>query len=106
MSDHYERKDINARAVAASGIILATGIFGIQLLLRSGFIYLHHRQVAESNEGPIPADFLRSNSPEQELAKYHQEVDQVLNHYGWVNREKGIVRIPIEEAMKRISHEE
>jgi hypothetical protein len=30
------------------------------------------------------------------------EEDLVLSSYGWVDKEKGIVRIPIEAAMRRV----
>jgi hypothetical protein len=29
----------------------------------------------------------------------HQEEDEVLNHYGWVDPDRGVVRIPVERAL-------
>ena len=37
-----------------------------------------------------------------ELAKLQDKQRHELSNYGWVNRDAGIIRIPIEEAMKEI----
>ena len=37
-----------------------------------------------------------------ELAKLQDKQRYELSNYGWVNRDAGIIRIPIEEAMKKI----
>ena len=37
-----------------------------------------------------------------ELAKLQDKQRHELSNYGWVNRDAGIIRIPIEEAMKQI----
>jgi len=46
-----------------------------------------------------PAPRLQSN-PLQDLAQMRAEEDAVLNSYGWVDRNAGIVRVPIERAME------
>src|SRR4051812_22682509 len=37
-----------------------------------------------------------------DYASYFSGQQQLLNHYRWVDRNAGVVRIPIEQAMKRI----
>lgn len=37
-----------------------------------------------------------------ELVKLQDKQRHELSNYGWVNRDAGIIRIPIEEAMKQI----
>jgi hypothetical protein len=38
--------------------------------------------------------------PARDLAQFRAEEDLALGSYGWVDKEKGIVRIPIERAMR------
>ena len=38
--------------------------------------------------------------PAQDLAAVRAEEDRTLTTYGWVDEQAGIVRIPIDEAMK------
>jgi hypothetical protein len=41
-------------------------------------------------------------NPPADLAALHAEEDAILDTYGWVDRENGVVRIPIERAMQLI----
>lgn len=50
-----------------------------------------------SNEPP-PEPRLLTNEPKN-LEEVRKEEEQVLGSYGWVNKDQGVVRIPIEEAM-------
>lgn len=52
---------------------------------------------------PNPVD---QQTAEQELATMKVEEDFVLNSYGWVDRQGGIVRIPIERAMQLMVEDE
>jgi hypothetical protein len=38
-----------------------------------------------------------------DLAKLRAAEEQLLHSYGWVDRKKGVVRIPIDEAMKMLA---
>ncbi len=42
------------------------------------------------------------NNPGVDFQRFLQEQDEKLNRYGWVDRQRGIVQIPIDEAMKRL----
>jgi len=45
-----------------------------------------------------PAPRLQVTAP-KDLTQYKAAQDEILNGYGWVDRQGGIVRIPIERAM-------
>ena len=45
-----------------------------------------------------PEPRLQVNAPE-DLKKLHEQEDSVLNSYGWVDKQNGIVRIPIGRAI-------
>jgi len=41
----------------------------------------------------------KPGAPELELRQLRAEEERILGHYGWVNEEGGIARIPVERAM-------
>jgi len=41
-----------------------------------------------------------SDTPETDMLRMRQNEDRVLHTYGWVEKNKGIVHIPVEEAKK------
>ena len=43
--------------------------------------------------------------PSEDLVKFRAEEDKRLDGYYWVDKEKGIVHIPIERAMKKVAAE-
>jgi hypothetical protein len=49
-----------------------------------------------------PQPRLQTN-PSQDLVKFRAEEDKRLDSYYWVDKEKGIVHIPIERAMKEVA---
>jgi hypothetical protein len=57
---------------------------------------------AVSTGEPPPAAFPKESFPAQgfTLQEYRQEMGSRLDSYGWVDREKGIARVPIELGMK------
>ena len=40
--------------------------------------------------------------PQQELRDLRAKQEGLLNGYGWVNKEGGVARIPIDEAMRMV----
>jgi hypothetical protein len=43
--------------------------------------------------------------PSEDLAKFLADEDKRLNTYYWIDKQKGIVHIPIEQAMKEVAEE-
>jgi hypothetical protein len=41
--------------------------------------------------------------PQAELQRFRDEEEKWLNTYGWIDKQKGIVHIPINEAMKKLA---
>lgn len=56
-----------------------------------------------TNEAP-PEPRLLNNEPAN-LEEVRRGEDEVLESYGWVDKERGVVRIPIEEAMALVVKE-
>jgi hypothetical protein len=56
---------------------------------------------AGRQDGRPPAPRLQDN-PQQELRELRARQESLLNGYGWVDKEAGVARIPIEDAMKMV----
>lgn len=49
---------------------------------------------------PLPPEPRLQPKPENDLQQYLREERSELNSYGWVDRQNGVVHIPIDRAMK------
>ena len=108
-SPRHEVTDVDPRAIARSGAILA-GTIVVTLLLVYGFMeYLSARRakldvpvspLARPQIPPIPR--LQVN-PAEELAAMRAREEEILNSYGWIDREEGLVRIPIARAKELLA---
>jgi hypothetical protein len=54
---------------------------------------------AAQGERLPPAPRLQQN-PRNELLEFRRDEQALLEGYGWMNREEGVVHIPIEDAMR------
>ena len=106
----HETSDVNIRAVLAFGLgLLVAGVFihfGIWLL----FLFFTSREARVAPEFPLavglekrlpPEPRLQTN-PRQDLRDLRKQEDEILNGYGWVDKNAGVARIQIEEAMKLV----
>lgn len=102
-TSHPETRDVRPRA-----LLLFAGGLVIFLLVSLAALYflfkpeaLWPRPGAErTDSGASPA---LSTSPYQDLAAIRRDEEAELEKLAWVDRAKGISRIPIEEAMKLIA---
>ncbi|MGO9258738.1 MAG: hypothetical protein ACLQU1_20820 [Bryobacteraceae bacterium] len=96
----YEVRDVNAWAVGkfAIGLVLLC-IFAIVVLL-GFFNYLEtsHGPIAGTARDLRPQPRLES-TPVPDLKAMRDAEDKILNSYGWVDQPKGVVRIPIAQAI-------
>ena len=53
-----------------------------------------------ASEKQIPPAPRVDDHPAVELKELHRYEDTFLNTYGWTDKQKGIVRIPIDQAME------
>ncbi len=106
---HHEHSDVNIVAILGFGAALFVVAAVVHLLIYVLFGYFNSRENARvPPEYPLAASQGRREPPEprlqidprQDLADLRAKEDQQLSSYGWVDRNAGIVRIPIEAAMK------
>jgi hypothetical protein len=97
----YERADVPLRLVGALAAGLFVFIGGAPLLLLA--IYSDSpRLIDKAPHLTPPAPRLQSN-PVADLAALRTKETLQLTTYGWADRERGIVHIPLDEAMKRVA---
>ncbi|HJT81725.1 MAG TPA: hypothetical protein VJ719_11040 [Chthoniobacterales bacterium] len=105
----YETRDANVRLIVGFAAGLIAAAIAIHLALAG--LYKLFEQQHPSPDAPsriafdtrivAPEPQLQIN-PQQDLAKFESDQNALLNSYGWVNREQGVIRIPIERAMDLI----
>jgi len=101
----HETSDANIRNLIIFGVCLALLVIAGLVVSRSVFHYLASRQGLGPPASPFenvrmlpPGPRLQVAAP-QDLKQYKAAQDEILNNYGWVDRQAGIVRIPIDRAM-------
>lgn len=106
-----ERRDVSARGVLAFGLVLLAflglilaAVAGLQILVTG---YWPSFQPAESGQAVNPAASLppppRPEAiPGQTLQSVRATEAALLNTYEWIDRDAGIVRLPIDRAMDLI----
>ena len=106
-----EASDVNALSVAGfgAGLIVAAALihFFVWLL----FMYFSTREaqrtapefpLATGQIERLPPEPRLQTNPREELRELQAQEDAVLGSYGLVDKDRGVVRIPIDEAMKLI----
>jgi hypothetical protein len=106
----HEASDVDIRAIFqfAGGLV----VLGIVSALIVGLLfgYLTRREdrasgqpnypLAASQEERLPPEPRLQATPRQDLNDLRAAEDATLKSYQWVDRNAGVVRIPIDEAMK------
>ena len=58
--------------------------------------------LAVNREAPLPAAPRLQQFPRNEIYEFRLKEEAELHGYGWVDKNAGVVHIPIEEAMRRV----
>ena len=107
---HHEESDVNIRGVLMFGGALIVAAIVIHLVVGGLFKYFDIREarqatpeypLAAAQENRLPPEPRLQTNPRQDLADLRAREDQALTGYTWVDRNAGIVRIPIDEAIKK-----
>ena len=99
----YEQSDWH---IGATGLAYL-GIFVFLVIAAFVIIAAFPRTVSDVSRTLTvePAQPRLQTNPSEDLAQFRVDEDKQLNSYYWVDKQKGIVHIPIEEAMKRVAAE-
>jgi hypothetical protein len=106
----HEASDFNFRAVVTFGgglLVLGAVVYFVVWLF---FGYLTRRAdrasadlaypLAVGQDDRLPPEPRLQANPRQDLKDLREAEEARLKSYGWVDRDAGVVRIPIDEAMK------
>ena len=106
---HHETTDVNFRGIVGFGVgLMVTGIL-VAFVVWVLFKYFDSREahrvapeypLAATQESRLPPEPRLQTNPREDLQDLRTQEDRILNSYGWVDKNAGIARIPIEEAMK------
>jgi hypothetical protein len=106
---HHESTDVDLRGVLMFAAGLVVVAIAIHLLVWVMFRFFEAREarqavieypLAATEGNRLPPEPRLQTNPRQDLLDLRAEEDRILHSYGWVDRNAGIVRIPIEEAMR------
>jgi hypothetical protein len=109
MAVRYETSDVQvARVVRAGvGLIAIVAVFFALMWMFEG-VLLRSVDTAEAPRHPLASTPARTEppiprlqpDPRADLLALRAQEDAVLNNYAWVDKGRGIVRVPIERAMQ------
>jgi hypothetical protein len=110
-SVNFEHRDVNARSMA--WVLAAIVVTAIVLHLVLYFLYEESRSGSvESGRIPKATEPTRQQTssqpklqvdPSTDIDQLRREENKKLTTYGWIDKDKGVVRIPIEQAMRSIA---
>lgn len=88
------------------GIGLLAGIAVSLIALAAGGLLLVFPHAVQDQPKalttPMPAPTLQTD-PAADMRAYRAEAERRLHSYGWVDRDRGIARVPIEDAMRHVA---
>ncbi len=104
---NYEESDAQFRGIFWSGVGLFA-VIGFSFLLIIGLFNFLESWHGKSSKPISPLAELQQPpsgprlqvDPELDLEQFKVIEDSLVNSYGWVQKEAGVVRIPLDEAMK------
>jgi hypothetical protein len=106
---HHETSDVDIRAIFGfgGGLIVVAAVIHFVVWLLFGY-FTSREALRVPSEYPLavsqgertPPEPRLQTAPREDLRELRAAEDTALGSYGWVDRNAGIVRIPIDEAMR------
>ena len=106
---HHEESDVNIGGLFGFAGGLTVIIIVVCLIVGLLFKFYAAREgrtapaefpLAAQQENRLPPEPRLQINPRQDLSDLRSQEDRTLASYGWVDKNAGTVRIPIEQAMK------
>jgi hypothetical protein len=97
----YERSDADPRLIGGLALGVAAFLAVTPFLLLA--VYPGSRHIRTVTTQRLPPEPRLQVAPKVDLARLRTAENKRLESYGWADRERGIARIPIEQAMKLVS---
>jgi hypothetical protein len=109
----HEASDVDVRRILGFGLGLLVTAVAVHVLVWLLFLYFSGREAARlapasplsaGQDARVPPEPRLQTNPREDLRELRAREDELLTNYAWVDKTAGIVRIPIEEAMKIIAN--
>jgi hypothetical protein len=106
---HHEESDVNIAAIFGfgGGLIVVAAVVLLVVYVLFGFFDGRARlgapaeyPLAVQQGDRLPPEPRLQTNPREDLSELRAREDGILESYGWVDKNAGVVRIPIEVAMK------
>jgi hypothetical protein len=106
---HHETSDVNIRGIFGFAVGLVIVALVVHFVVWLMFVYFGAREarstprqfpLAAAQGQRVPPEPRLQTNPRQDLIDMRTGEDAILDTYSWVDKNQGVVRIPIEEAMK------
>ena len=92
----YERSDAAPWLIASIALGIAVFLLATPFVIRAGYPWaIRQAGIRDLPRPPAPRLEVK---PGESLAALHAREDIALSHYGWADRQHGVVRIPIDRA--------
>src|SRR5262247_384808 len=111
----HEPNTVNIPGVVKFLVWLSVAVMVAALLMWG---LLHYFDKRKAQEAPPPSPLApearlppeprlqgapgSASSPTEDIRRFREQEDRMLNSYGWIDQQRGIIRIPIEQAKKLI----
>lgn len=103
----HEKSEVSVRFIVISLSVLLVGTFLVALLVIGIFRFFSYtyqtQESAKQSQQQIPPQPRIEVEPWQQLIDVHAREDHVLSSYAWVDKQQGIVRIPIDQAIDALA---
>jgi hypothetical protein len=109
---HYEATDVTVRPIFKSLGVLVFGTVLVVALLYPLFVRFRSSlargdaappPMGRHEAGRLPAEPRLQTKPVADLSAIRVEDERLLSGYAWVDESRGVVRIPIEVAMRMVA---
>lgn len=104
----YERTDANVWLIvkfliwlAVSAAVIHVGLgFMYELLIQQAMETEQPYPLAAGQEQQLPPAPRLQQFPQNDYYQFRLDEESLLQRYGWMNRDAGVVHIPVDEAMR------
>jgi hypothetical protein len=107
--ENHETSDVDINAVFKFGAGLVITFVVVSAIVFGLFRYFQAREshgepaeypLAVGQDNRLPPEPRLQTNPREDLQELRTKEDELLKSYGWVDKNAGVVRIPIEDAIR------
>jgi hypothetical protein len=105
----FEKTDVDAGGLLKAGFVIVMVTIATVFFLYWLYFVFVRQEASRQPPPPVlrpaagvlsPPPPVLQTGPTLDLGAFREQEDRILEGYGWVDKEKNVVRIPIDEAMR------